>query len=84
MDDFLKGLGLVLTVLASGWLKDFIADWKKKAEGFIDSLNDGVKFHQLEKAKEDLELKMMEQADLIKTLSDRLNAVEKDKPKAKD
>lgn len=59
----------------------FIADWKKKAEGFIDSLNDGVKFHQLEKAKEDLELKMMEQADLIKTLSERLAAVEKDKPK---
>src|SRR5687768_7713354 len=51
MDDFLKGLGLVLTVLASGWLKDWLADRKKKKVEVAIKERSGVRFTSLVDAK---------------------------------
>jgi hypothetical protein len=62
----------------------FIHDWKKKAQVFVEGINKGQGFHALEKKLEESELARLAQDDLIKTLSDRLAALEKDKPKAKD
>lgn len=59
----------------------FLADWKQKAQVFVEGINKGQGFHALEKKLEESELKRMEQEDLIKSLSARLTALEKDKPK---
>ncbi len=62
----------------------FLADWKKKAQTFLDGINGGKGFHQLEKKLEESELARMAQDDLIKTLSDRLAVLETKNPKSKD
>lgn len=54
----------------------FIQDHKRRAKEFLSGLDGGKRFHQLESQLEASELKVMEQADLIKSLSERLTNLE--------
>lgn len=54
----------------------FVADHKKRAKEYLDGAAKGAKFHQLEKRLEDAEMSSIAKDDLIKTLSDRLTALE--------
>jgi len=58
----------------------FLTEHKKKAAAFLDQVEKGKGFHALEKKLEESELARMAQDDLIKSLSERLAELEKDKP----
>ncbi len=55
----------------------FLSDFKKKAEAYLDTAEKGKGYHALEAKLEAAELKNIENEDLIKTLSERLTALEK-------
>jgi hypothetical protein len=58
----------------------FLADYKKRAETYLKGVEKGKGFHELQAKLEESELKRIEQDDLIKSLSDRLKALEPSKP----
>lgn len=60
----------------------FISDHKKRAQGFLDGLAGGQKFHQLERDLENERLKGIELEDRIKALEKALS--DSTKPKTKE
>lgn len=54
----------------------FLFDYRKKAVEFLEGVEKGKGFHQLEKRLEDAELKNIEKDDLIKSMNARLLELE--------
>lgn len=54
----------------------FLFDYRKKASEFLEGVEKGRGFHALEAKLEESELKRIEQDDLIKSMADRLKALE--------
>ena len=54
----------------------FLFDYRKKAAEFLEGVEKGKGFHALESRLEESELKRIEQEDLIKSMSERLRALE--------
>lgn len=54
----------------------FLFDYRKKAVEFLEGVEKGKGFHALETRLEESELKRIEQDDLIKSMAERLKALE--------
>jgi hypothetical protein len=54
----------------------FLFDYRKKAAEFLEGVENGKGFHALESRLEESELKRIEQEDLIKSMGERLRALE--------
>lgn len=54
----------------------FLFDYRNKAKTFLEGVEKGKGFHELESKLEESELKRIEQDDLIKSMAERLQALE--------